>query len=77
MFRLSADGNRLVPIKGAPTFEVDAPSIKVSTHGEGTGQAHSSHGHGGDDNSVKTLRRREHEEIAAFCSQWRNVVCRI
>ena len=66
MFRLSADGNRLVPIKGAPTFEVDAPSIKVSTHGEGTGQAHSSHGHGGDDNSVKTLRRREHEEIAAF-----------
>ena len=66
MFRLSADGNRLVPIKGAPTFEVDAPSIKVSTHGEGTGQAHSSHGHGGDDNSLKTLRRREHEKIGAF-----------
>ena len=66
MFRLSADGNRLVPIKGAPTFEVDAPSIKVSTHGEGTGQAHSSHGHGGDDDSVKTLRQREHEKIGAF-----------
>ena len=66
MFRLSADGNRLVPIKGAPTFEVDASSIKVSTNSEGTGQAHSSDGHGGDDNSVKTLRRREHEEIAAF-----------
>ena len=66
MFRLSADGNRLVPIKGAPTFEVDAPSIKVSTHGEGTGQGHSSHGHGDDDNSVKALRQREHEEIAAF-----------
>ena len=67
MFRLSADGNRLVPIKGAPTFEVDTPSIKVSTHGEGTGQAHSSHGRpGGDDNSLKTLRRREHEKIGAF-----------
>ena len=52
MFRLSADGNRLVSIKGAPAFEVDAPSIKVPTHGEGTGQVHSSHGHGGDDNSV-------------------------
>ena len=66
MFRLSADGNRLVPIKGAPTFEVDAPSIKVSTDSEGAGQAHSSHGHGGDDNSLKTLRRREHEKIGAF-----------
>ena len=66
MFRLSADGNRLVPIKGVPTFEVDAPSIKVSTDSEGAGQAHSSHGHGGDDNSLKTLRRREHEKIGAF-----------
>lgn len=66
MFHLFANGNRLVPIKGAPTFEVDAPSIKVSTHGEGTGQAHSSHGHGSDDNSLKTLRRREHEKIGAF-----------
>ena len=66
IFRLSADGNRLVPIKGVPTFEVDAPSIKVSTDSEGTGQAHSSHGHGGDDNSLKTLRRREHEKIGAF-----------
>ena len=66
MFCLSADGNRLVRIKGAPTFEVDAPSIKVSTHGEGTRQTHSSQGHGGDDNSVKTLRRRKHEKIGAF-----------
>ena len=66
IFRLSADGSRLVRFQGIPTFEVDAPSIKVSTHGEGTGQAHSSHGHGGDDNSLKTLRRREHEKIGAF-----------
>ena len=66
IFHLSADGDRLVRFQGVPTFEVDAPSIKVSTHGEGTGQAHSSHGHGGDANSVKTLRRREHEKIGAF-----------
>ena len=25
IFRLSADGNRLVPIKEVPTFKVDAP----------------------------------------------------
>ena len=66
MFRLSADGNRLRPIKGAPAFEVDLPSIKRSAKSEGTGQAHSSHGHGGDDNLLKALRRREHEKIGAF-----------
>jgi len=66
MFRLSADGNRLVPIKGVPTFKVDASSIiRVSTNSEGAGQAHSTYSHG-DDNSVKTLRRKEHEEIGAF-----------
>ena len=67
MFRLSTDGSRLVRFQGIPTFEADLPSIKGSTHSEGTGQAHSSHGKlGGDDNSVKTLRRREHEKIGAF-----------
>ena len=66
IFHLSADGDRLIRFRGVPTFEVDVPSIKVSTNSEGTGQGHLSHGHGGDDNSVKTLRRREHEEIAAF-----------
>ena len=66
IFRLSADGNRLVPIKEVPTFKVGLPSIKGSTNSEGIGQVHSSHGHGGDDNSVKTLRRKEHEEIGAF-----------
>ena len=66
IFRLSADGNRLVPVKGVPTFKVDAPSIKVSANSDGTGQARSSHGHGDDHNSVKTLRRREHEHIGAF-----------
>ena len=66
IFRLSTDGSRLVRFQGIPTLEVDTPSIKVSTHGEETGQAHSSHGYGGDDNSLKTLRRREHEKIGAF-----------
>ena len=66
IFHLSADGNRLVPIKGVPTFKVDAPSIKLSTNSEGAEQAHSSHGHGDDHNSVKTLRRKEHEHIGAF-----------
>ena len=66
IFRLSADGNRLVPIKGVPTFKVDAPSIKVSTNSDGAEQVHPSHGHGDDHNSVKTLRRKEHEHIGAF-----------
>ena len=52
--------------KVSPAFEMDAPSIKGSAKSEGTGQAHSSDGHGDDDNSVKTLRRREHEKIGAF-----------
>ena len=66
IFRLSADGSRLVRFQGIPTFEVDIPSIKGSANSEGTGQALMSHGHGGDDDSVKTLRRREHEKIGAF-----------
>ena len=67
IFRLSTDGSRLVRFQGIPTFEVDLPSMKGSTHGEGTGQVHSSHGRpGGDDNSLKTLRRREHKEIGAL-----------
>ena len=66
IFRLSADGSRLVRFQGIPTFEVDLPSIKGSANSEGTGQALMSHGHGGDDDSVKTLRRREHEKIGAF-----------
>ena len=66
IFRLSADGSRLVRFQGIPTFEVDISSIKGSANNEGTEQAHSSDGHGGDDDSVKTLRRREHEKIGAF-----------
>ena len=66
IFRLSADGSRLVRFQGIPTFEVDLPSIKRSVNSEGAGQAHSSEGHGGNDNSLKTLRRREHEKIGAL-----------
>ena len=66
IFRLSANGSRLIRFQGVPTFEADAPSLKVSTHSEGTGQGHLAHGRGGDDTSVKTLRRKEHENIGAF-----------
>ena len=65
IFRLSADGNSLVRFQGIPAFEVDAPSIKGSANSKGAEQAHSAHGHG-DDNSVKILRRKEHEAIGAF-----------
>ena len=66
IFRLSADGNRLVRFQGVPTFEVETSSITVSTNSAGTGQEHLSHGHGNAHNSVKTLRRREHEKIRTF-----------
>ena len=59
VFRLSADGNRIVPVQEVPIFEVDAPSIKVSTHSE-------EKGHGDEDNLVGTLRHREHMKVGAF-----------
>ena len=57
--RLSADSNEFVPVQGVPIFEVDAPSIKLSTHSE-------EKGHGGKDNLVGTLRHREHVKAGAF-----------
>ena len=59
IFRLSSDGNEFVPVQGVPTFEVDAPSIKVSTHSE-------EKRHGGEDNLVGTLHHREHVKAGAF-----------
>ncbi len=59
IFRLSADSNEFVPVQGVPIFEVDAPSIKLSTHSE-------EKGHGGKDNLVGTLRHREHVKAGAF-----------
>ena len=66
IFRLSADGNGLAPVKGVPMLEGDLPSIRMSTNSEGTGQGHLSHRREDDNNSLKTLRRREHEKIGAF-----------
>ena len=66
IFRLSADGNGLVPIQGVPKLEADFPSIKASTDDEETGEAHLSHGHEDGGTSVGTLRRKEHERIGAF-----------
>ena len=59
IFRLSSDGNEFVPVQGVPTFEVDAPSIKGSTHSE-------EKRHGGEDNLVGTLHHREHVKAGAF-----------
>ena len=59
IFRLSADGDGFVPVQGVPTFEVDAPSIQLSTQSE-------EKGYGGEDNLVGTLRHREHTKVGAF-----------
>ena len=62
VFRMSADGNVLIPIQGVPAFEVDV----LSTNNRETEQTHLSEGHEGDDNLLETLRRRNHERIGAF-----------
>ena len=66
IFRLSADGNGLAPVKGVPMLEVNFPSIKSSTNSGETGQALMSQGHGADDNLIRTLRHREHVKVGAF-----------
>ena len=67
IFRLSSDGNEFVPVQGVPTFEVDAPSIKMSANNKSIEQAHLSQGRpGGEDNLVGTLRHREHVKAGAF-----------
>ena len=61
VFRLSADGNALIPVEGVPAFEVDVPS----TNNEAAEQMHlSEEPEKGDD--FYALRRREHERIGAF-----------
>ena len=58
VFRLSVDGNALIPVEGVPAFEVDVPS----TNNEAPEQTHlSERREKGDD-----LHRREHERIGAF-----------
>ena len=62
VFRLSADGNTLIPVQS----EADVSSIELLADGEHIEQVHVSGNHARDDNSVETLRRREHERIGAF-----------
>ena len=59
VFRLSVGGDEFVRVPGVPAFEVKAPSIKPSTNSE-------KKGHGDEDNSVGTLRHREHTKVGAF-----------
>ncbi len=62
VFRLSADGDMLIPVHG----ESDVSSIGLLTDGEYIEQVHLSGSHEGDNNPVETLRRREYERIGAF-----------
>ena len=61
VFRLSVDGNALIPVQGVPAFEVDVPS----TNDGAVEQMHlSEEPEKGDD--LYALFRREHERIGAF-----------
>ena len=62
VFRLSADGDALIPVQG----EADVSSIESLADGEYIEQVHLSERYEGDGNSVETLRRREHEEVGTF-----------
>ena len=69
VFRLSADGNALIPVEGVPAFEVDV----LSTNNEAPEQTHlSEEPEKGDD--FYALRRREHERNWGVCCQWRDVL---
>ena len=59
IFHLSADGDEFIPVQGVPMFEVGGPSIKLSANS-------AEKGHGSEDNSVGTLRHREHLTTGAF-----------
>ena len=62
VFRLSTDGNTLIPVQG----EADVSSVGLLADGEYIEQVHLSESHEGDNNSVETLRRKEHAGIGAF-----------
>ena len=63
VFRLSADGDALIPVQG----ESDVSSIGLLADGEYIEQVHLSGSHEGDNNPVETLRRREYERIRGVC----------
>ncbi len=61
VFRLSVDGNGLIPVQGVPVFDVDVPF----TNNEAAAQVHVSEGLEKVDDLYAWFRRR-HEEIGAF-----------
>ena len=61
VFRLSADGNALIPVEEVPAFEVDVPS---TNNGAAEQDRLSERREEGDD--LYALRRRKHERIGAF-----------
>ena len=62
VFRLSADGDALIPVQG----ESDVSSIGLLADSEYIEQVHLSGSHEEDSNPVETLRHREYERIGAF-----------
>ena len=62
VFRLSADGDALIPVQG----ESDVSFVELLADNEYVEQVHLSRSHQGDNNVVETLRRRERERIGAF-----------
>ncbi|MCG9131940.1 sigma-70 family RNA polymerase sigma factor [Candidatus Poribacteria bacterium] len=62
VFRLSADGDALIPVQG----EADVSFIELLADSEYIEQVHLSGSHEGDNNLLETLHRREHEGIGAF-----------
>ena len=61
VFRLSADGDALIPVQEVPAFEGVVPS----TNNRETEQTHLSEGRESDDDSYM-LYLKEHEEVGAF-----------
>ena len=67
VFRLSTEGDAFSLVQEIPAFEVDASFIGVSeTDSENATQTHLSDGNEKENNPVKALRRREHQNIGAF-----------
>ena len=62
VFRLSADGDALIPVQG----ESDVSSIGLLADGEYIEQVHLSGSHEEDNNLLETWRHREYERIGAF-----------
>ena len=65
VFRLSTDGNRLIPVQEIPAFNVDVRSVELSADSEAAKQVHLSEGPEKVDDLHVSFRRK-HERIGAF-----------